>query len=345
MRFYNRVGHVELISGNGGLLRSYDGLDFRFHVKKTIGGISDKATVGILGLNNDSISYFSTFTDNAHQLQKNWRVRVYAGYKEEGEHLIIDGDLIRAVPSIPPENWINMSVMCNAYRNSNMLSISTSAPTKYWWGNNPVSNKMFGIRIKDILDKFVKYAGYDGWKFDPAPYAWSMQLDNELEHRVKSFDCSGTQNDIIQELNLLGDFYVHVEGNTLIVSPPTYGDGDIPNTRQRLNAKRTLARGDDKFSRFRYISEGNGLVGIPQYKYPYCTMTTRITSGIKIFDVVELKCRYNVQANGKYKIYEITYDGHLRGDAWYARLNARSLMAPLSDEEKKQIEEDKKKKK
>jgi len=343
MRFYGRVGHIEIVSGNGGLLRSFKDLDFRFHVKKTIGGVADKATVGILGLNNDSISFLSTFTDEAHQLQKNWRVRVYAGYVDEGEHLIIDGDIIRAIPSIPPENWLNITVMCNAYRNSNMMSVSTSSPTNNKWGNNPNSNNMYGLRIKDILDKFVKYAGYDGWKFDDSPYAFSIKLDHELENRVKSFDCSGTQMDIIEELNLLGDFYVHAEGNTLIVSPPIYGDAKLPNSRQRLNPANTIAFEDEKMVRFRYISEETGLVGIPQYKYPYCTMTTRITSGIKVFDTVELKCRYNVQANGKYKVYEITYDGHLRGEPWFARLNARNITAPLTENEKSQIEKSKKK--
>lgn len=329
MQYFQRIGHVELLTGEGSLLRSYRDLDFKFHVKKTIGGVADKATVSILGLNDDSISYLSTFTDDAHQLQKNWRMRVYAGYADEGEHLIIDGDIIRAVPTMPPENWLNVTVMCNAYRNSKMISVSSQSDISSFWSKNNTQQR--GLKITEVLNRFVKWAGYDGWRYDNfANEEELMALKEELSLRIKSFDCSGTQYDIINELNDIGDFYVREEDNSIVISPPLNSTRRLPNSRQGLE-------GAD-LRRVRYISEDTGLVGLPQYKYPFCSITTRITSGIKVFDIVELKCRYNVQANGKYKVMSIVYDGHLRGEPWFARLNAQSLTAMLTEQEKKNIE-------
>ena len=73
MKFFNRVGHVDIrkdyrwsldetknVTSNVEIMH-LNGLDFRFHVEKTIGAVKDKASVSILGLNRDSISRFSTF--------------------------------------------------------------------------------------------------------------------------------------------------------------------------------------------------------------------------------------------------------------------------------------------
>ena len=79
MRFYERVGHVELVTADGELVTSLDGLDFRFHVEKNIGGVRDIAQVSILGMNYAEISYFCTFRDDASNIKRRRRVRVYAG--------------------------------------------------------------------------------------------------------------------------------------------------------------------------------------------------------------------------------------------------------------------------
>lgn len=322
MRFYERVGHIELVTANGELITSLDGLDFRFHVEKNIGGVRDIAQVSILGMNYAEISYFCTFRDDASNIKRRRRVRVYAGYKEEGESLIIDGDIVKATPTMPPDNWLNLTVITNAYRNRELLTFGMTPDLK--WNQKVLDySQQHGYSIKDILDRLVVYAKLKGWRLDYTVKD-KTKLNMSLYTRVKSFDCSGTLQDVIRSINFLGDWIVREQEGMLVVS-----DVDPSNYDVGLNTG------------VKVLSADSGLVGIPQYKYPYCMMTTRITSSIKIFDIVELKCRYNIEANGLYKVYTITYDGQLRGQPWYAKLDARNIEAPLTDQEKEKMAEKK----
>ena len=340
MKFYNRVGHVEIITEDGKVSREYNGLDFRFHVEKTYGGTKDTATVGILGLNQESISYLSTFADMATVLSKRRRVRVYAGYEDEGENLIIDGDMIEAIPSIPPDNWLTIRVVCNAYRNTEMMSMSMISEPK-WNKRLQAQNQKWGFRIDEILDRFVKYAGLDGWRISDSDPDEHMRLYNLVYGMyLRSFDCTGTRDDIIRELNRIGDFAVALDGRTLVVGPrPWLLNRGYPTLQQQVEYNQLGSRGQKKHMKIPVLDMEHGLVGIPQYKWPCCTMTTFLTCGTKIFDRVELKCRYNTEANGIYVVYGISYDGQLRGTPWYAKLHARADGVPLTDQEKAQMEQ------
>lgn len=341
MTFFNRVGHVELLvpdeSGTdpmGWSGSTISGLDFRFHVKKTIGGVNDKASVSILGLNRETISKYSMFVDDGSAIMRKHRVRVYAGYAEEGEHLILDGDVMKAAPTIPPENWLDMVVVGNLYKNSRIMTFSMNGQTR---------QEARGFTVREILDRIIVYfedGAYQSWKIDPNGN--QDKINAILNLRVRNFDCTGTQADIIKELNMLGDFSVRHEGNCLVISDAIYDVRAIPNSAQSISEDNSSFmwdwfKGDSITRNARVISPTTGLIGIPQYKYPMCSMTIRITSGIKIFDVVELQCLYNTEANGLYKVYGITYKGQLRGEAWYAKLTARNLSVPLTDQEKAKL--------
>ena len=320
MTFYERIGHVELLTEESTILNILEGVDFRFHAEKNIGGVRDVANVSILGLNNETISFFSTFTDEARSIQRRRRVRIYAGYRDEGESLIVEGDIIKATPTMPPDNWLNITLQTNSYRNREMLTFGMTPDLK--WNVKTVEYaQQHGYMIREILDRLVKYAGLRGWRIDHTVKD-KTKLDMSLYKRVKSFDCSGFLCDVIKQINFLGDWQVREQDGMLVISDldPTSYDVGI-NTAAKV------------------LSADTGLVGIPQYKYPYCLMTTRITSGIKIFDIVELKCRYNIEANGLYKVYTIKYDGQLRGQPWYATLDARKLNEPLTIQESEALKE------
>lgn len=356
MKFFNRVGHVDIqkdyrwsldgmkpVTSNAEIMH-LNGLDFRFHVEKTIGAVKDKASVSILGLNRDSVSRFSTFIDEASSVMRRNRVRVYAGYEDEGEHLILDGDIIRAYPTVPPDNWLNMTIMANFYKNNYMMSMNMSYGGD--WVNESVEYKRkYGYKISEIIDRFVKYANLKSCVYDIN--CNKQKLRDAMDMRVKNFDCTGTQYDIINELNLLGEFSLRIEDDMLVISDPVYRPNAIALSNQSLgyNGEYNLSDGtpmggsSDTVNVIR-VSADSGMIGIPQYKYPFCTMTMRMTSAIKIFDVVELDCTYNKEANGLYKIYGLTYDGHLRGEPWYVKITARNMKAPLTDQEKAQVESD-----
>jgi hypothetical protein len=264
----------------------------------------------------------------------------YAGYEDEGESLIIDGDMIEAIPSIPPSNWLTIRVVCNAYRNTEMMSMSMISEPK-WNKRLQAQNQKWGFRIDEILDRFVKYAGLDGWRISDSDPDEHMRLYNLVYGMyLRSFDCTGTRDDIIRELNRIGDFAVALDGRTLVVGPrPWLLNKGYPTLQQQVEYNSMGSRGQKKHMKIPVLDMEHGLVGIPQYKWPCCTMTTFLTCGTKIFDRVELKCRYNTEANGIYVVYGISYDGQLRGTPWYAKLHARADGVPLTDQEKAQMEQ------
>ena len=315
MDFFDRIGHVEIATADDGIVKSLRDVDFKFHVEKSVGGIKDSASVSVLGLNSDTIQFLSTFIDQSRANIMRRRARVYAGYADSGEHLIIDGDIVQATPTSPPDQWLNMTVICNAYRNREMISMALNG-SKKWTKETGQIVSTYGIKLKSILDAFVKHGlGIKSWTVDPyISLEDKYRIDGFLETQLRCFDCTGTKDDIINEINLFGDWIVREEEGTLIISIMRPGPTES-SSRTGYNTA------------IRVIDEEHGMVGIPQFKYPNCVITTRINPAIKIFDEIELRCKYNTSANGIYKIYNIIYDGQLRGQPWYARLNARNINA------------------
>ncbi len=103
--FYNRVGHVEIEQPDGSFM-AYRGLDFRFDVQVN-GCTYSRFTVGICGLSRDSLNNLIVWrSPNAYDNPRH--IRVYAGYEDGGESLIAEGGIFSAIPTTPPEVWLNI---------------------------------------------------------------------------------------------------------------------------------------------------------------------------------------------------------------------------------------------
>lgn len=177
---FDRVGHVEILVGDH--LKSFEGLDFRFNITKLYeGGVKGNASIGILGLNRAHIQYLSTFLDNATNLSMRKRIKVYAGYRNSGEHLIFDGDIMLAAPTTPPDNWLNITAFTNGRNHTKIISGAIN-------GN---------IRYGELIRYFAEYIG-----LEPKVVTGD---ERELNRVIHGFDCSGSKADIIDRLNSIGD--------------------------------------------------------------------------------------------------------------------------------------------
>ena len=109
---YCRVGHVE-IQDRYGNWRSYPGLDFRFDISYKADLYVD-FNVGILGLSRETINELTVW-DVTKSARDARGIRVYAGYLDGGESLIAEGGIWYAMPTNPPEMWLNLQ--CKKFLN------------------------------------------------------------------------------------------------------------------------------------------------------------------------------------------------------------------------------------
>lgn len=107
--YWNRVGYVEIEGEDGDMHRyggSYDGLDFKFDIKYA-GDIAVTFKVGILGLGKETIQRLTVW-NLAQAMSRARKIAVYAGYEKDGlARPIATGIITQAIPTCPPEMWLN----------------------------------------------------------------------------------------------------------------------------------------------------------------------------------------------------------------------------------------------
>lgn len=111
--FWKRIGYVEIENDDGSMVKyggSVDGLDYRFDIKYTC-DIACQFTVGILGLGRDTIQKLTVW-NYAQAITRARKIAVYAGYEKDGlPRPIANGIITQAIPTSPPEMWLNFTCM------------------------------------------------------------------------------------------------------------------------------------------------------------------------------------------------------------------------------------------
>lgn len=103
--FWNRVGHVEVEQPDGSFTR-HSGLDFRFDVQMS-GCTYARFSAGICGLSRNSLNSLITWPQPESYANPR-HVKVFAGYEQGGESLIAEGGIFSAIPTSPPNVWLNV---------------------------------------------------------------------------------------------------------------------------------------------------------------------------------------------------------------------------------------------
>lgn len=122
-RFINKDG-IETENGQKANAKRLEGISVRFRVEKYMNAVMNKAHIQLANLTRDDIEYLTTFTSWAFAVEKRKRIRLFAGYKEQNVGLIFDGDITKAIPSMPPDIWLECEALSGFYDNQNILSLS-----------------------------------------------------------------------------------------------------------------------------------------------------------------------------------------------------------------------------
>lgn len=314
--FFNRAGRIEILSGvkviftsngstqtilnraNGGeTIRRFEGLDFKFRCSKVcdLTMTNSKANVSVLGLSRETIQFLATYRPTNIELANQKRIRIYASYEDYGDSLIFDGDIIRAVPSIPPNNWLDITAHVGNHRKNELQSLAING----------------AIKFDDLLKAVAKL-----FDLDPTYVNGNTKEVQEAKKAyVHGFECSGTMEDIIQSMNRVSNFQV-------------YEDFGVLECRLKNDYKIGS-------SRVIIIDEKNGMIGIPEIlvgstdrekktKDEPSTLRIKvkcfINPNINLWNDVYVKSIYLPDINGLYRVTEIEYNGHLRGQEWYMTL-------------------------
>lgn len=307
--FFERIGRVEIVTGDtvvlntdggsiyGNVMKEYDSLDFKFRCKKVCDMTTTncEAEVSILGLSRESIQELATYRPKGLEMPRQRRIRVYASYRDFGDNLIFDGDIVEAVPSVPPENWLNIQAFVGNYRQNLLYSHSVN----------------MSITVRQLIENVARVLGLK------VIFHLNGDKDerDELMRRIKTFDCSGTQDDILTMVNRVSDFIVY-EDCGILHAIMSDSDG-VENKRNSVVE----------------ISENSGMVGIPKIivgsdikdKKPIkIQVKTFINPSIQMWSRVYLESVYFPGVNGSYTVQEIEYSGHLRGNEWYMTMMLQS---------------------
>lgn len=189
--YWRRIGFVEIEDESGKMRRyggSHDGLDFKFDIKYA-GDVAIEFTVGILGLNRETIQVLTVW-DYALALQRARKIIVYAGYEKDGKaQPIARGIITHAIPTSPPEMWLNFKCLIG-----NM-------------GFDPVNGQCLKNKtVSEILSLFANERGMES--------RWAAK-ETPAERKVPKFYTGKSPMWTISEFAASQNVHIYIDDNVL----------------------------------------------------------------------------------------------------------------------------------
>lgn len=269
-----------------------DGLNIKFHYQKYIGSILyGKGKVSICGLDKNTIGVLTGFSDVTTELQKRRIIKIKAGYEGQELGLMVDGTILSALPTMPPDVWLNCDVMNNFEQSEKLMAFSTTGD----------------LNFAEYCDTVAKAIGI--------PKVENRVKKQEYLDRLISKQSIKAGNifnivDSISTVFTIGEKYKtgvssYIENETLIID---YNDlpADDPRTQNPI-----------------LVNKDNGMVGLPELTNAgiIANITTLLNPSVKTGDVIQLESSQIPAANGLYYVKGITHTGEYRGNSWYTMLH------------------------
>lgn len=348
---YGRIGKIE-ITENGKVIYSSspeNGLDFKFDVEYTYNdqrGILAQASVGVLGLQGETIRKLIEYGPAEVAMKKNRIITVYAGYKSDPnvltERLFI---LPIATASVtqPPEMWLNVYSWNDA-----QIMLEDQSESQNEKDDRTENEKRLDEiqRQMETLDKehdpqFLK------WHATLICHALNLQLKWEVSEEdtekiprmdwptmpirisipqfVKYWnDLGWVKADLEMKYANIFDRNFKVRGVPkvlhLSLNSEYVFNKDLERQQHEYDKKTAIADG-------RVISKETGMIGLPEFQplegQITITVKTLLRRDIKVDDFIKVKSSIIDTVEGMYfRVSKIKYSGHLRGNEWYSIFTA-----------------------
>lgn len=133
-------------SGNETTITILEGLSVNFSINKYRGNAFSNGKISIAGLKKEHIELITFFFGAYQAITNNKFIRLKAGYVEEKTYssgglvttsesdyseVIFDGIIFTAIPSMPPDNWVEMEVMSNVELLAYSNNVNIQTPTSF----------------------------------------------------------------------------------------------------------------------------------------------------------------------------------------------------------------------
>ena len=199
--YWNRVGYLK-IQMDDGTIRQFGGegemFDMKFDGLK-FGDFYSTFTCSILGLSREHINALTVW-DKGQALQRKRYIEVYAGYSSNGDDMstpIFAGYVMNAIPSSPPEMWMNFECIRAWDKDQCVTGVETM---------RDASPRQILQKIAEILEVDFNLTSFmsSTIKWDEEKYTFSfagkkkVQLTYDFAHQ---FNC--IWNFISQETDIL----------------------------------------------------------------------------------------------------------------------------------------------
>lgn len=169
-----------------------EGLNVRFLVSKFRGQIQGKARISICNLATEDIEYLTTYMSPWVEIQKRKKIQLFAGY--EGKvGLLFTGDILKAIPTVPPDIWLHCEALGGYYNNLITASFTLNGP----------------ITLADICQTVAAKLGV-AFVNDAS--------ENVSAYKIDSFSHTGGITNAVKKINDLGIGCVWVDGETLYLA-------------------------------------------------------------------------------------------------------------------------------
>lgn len=194
---------VEIETADGQLAR-FDGLNVKFTIKKSANAVMNKAEIGIANLSMERVYNLTTFMSPHLNEEKRKMVQIFAGYvKDPADEvpLIFQGEITRALPTMPPDVWLNCEARSGFYNNQNVVSVSVNGKTT----------------VKDICARAARELGLQ------------LSYTATTNKAVEGFSHSGGATNMLARVNELGGVIAFEDDGVLKVI-----DADKPETSEYI---------------------------------------------------------------------------------------------------------------
>ena len=104
-----------------------EGLNVRFSVQKFRGQLQGKARISICNFSSADIEYLTTYMSPWVEIQKRKKIQLWAGY-EDKLGLLFSGDILKALPTMPPDIWLHCEALGGYYNNLITASFTLQGP-------------------------------------------------------------------------------------------------------------------------------------------------------------------------------------------------------------------------
>ena len=275
-------------NGNREFLKTFENsLNVKFNFIKYIGNImAGDGTVSLCGLDNKTIEALTSIGQYDTEIAKRRIIRVKAGYEGQELGLMINGTIKTAMPTVPPDIWLNCGVINNLEAREN-------------------NNYAFATKEAMKLPDYIKsIADYLNLKIENR-----IKDENILSQIVSKQSISGNLFDIVYSISDAAEkITAYIENETLII-----------------DYREEPPEGDERYSNPIEVNKDTGMVGLPEIFNAgiQANITTLLNTSIKTGNIINLTSSQIPAANGKYYVVGITYTGDYRGNAWYSMFHCR----------------------